>query len=281
MGKPTAMGHDRRRVIFTVDDFGLALPVNEAVERAHREGVVRTASLMVGAPAAADAVDRARHLPALHVGLHLVLVKGRALLPPERIRLLVDADGNFSSDQARAGVRYFFTPGIRMQLEAEVRAQFAAFAATGLRLDHVNAHSHMHVHPTVFGIVLRVAQEYGAPPIRIPREPSAPWWLAPWLGSMMARARAAGVAHNDYVLGMHDTGAMRRDRVLAHLRALPAGVTELYFHAATEPWDGIDPVLGGYALAEELAALIDPAVAAALQAPGIEPITFADVTAVR
>jgi hopanoid biosynthesis associated protein HpnK len=275
------MDRGRRQIILTVDDFGLALPVNEAVERAHREGVLRTTSLMVGAPAAADAVARARGLPDLHVGLHVVVVSGRALLPPDRIPLLIDRDGNLSSDQPRAGVRYFFTPGIRAQLEAEIRAQFAAFAATGLRLDHVNAHRHMHVHPTVFGIMLRVAREYGAPPIRIPREPSAPWWLVPWLALMSARARAAGVAHNRYVLGMNATGAMRRDRVLAYLRALPPGVTELYFHAATGRWNGIDPALGSYALEDEFAALIDPDVVAAVRSPEIESITFADLAGAR
>ena len=130
-----------RQVIFTADDFGLALPVNEAVERAHRE-VLRTASLMVAAPAVADAVERARRMPDLHVGLHLVVVSGRAVLPPERIPLLVDRDGAFTEDQPRAGVRYFFTPGIRTQLEAEIRAQFAAFAATGLARSRQRAPSH-------------------------------------------------------------------------------------------------------------------------------------------
>jgi hypothetical protein len=72
---------------------------------------------------------------------------------------------------------------------------------------------------------------------------------------------------------------MRSERVLAHLRALPPGVTELYFHAATERWDGIDPVLSRYALEDEFAALIDPAVAAAARTPGVEAITFADLDA--
>ena len=112
----------------------------------------------------------------------------------------------------------------------------------------------MHVHPTVFGMLLRIGREYGSPPVRIPREPRAPGWLRPWLALMGARARAAGVAHNRYVLGMHDTGAMRSEHVIAHLRTLPPGVTELYFHAATERWDGIDPALAGYALEEDCGA---------------------------
>lgn len=280
-------------MIVTADDFGLALPVNEAVERAHREGVLTAASLMVAEPWAADAVARAKALPSLRVGLHVVLVAGRPVLPPGRIPALVGADGRFGTDLARAGVRWFFTPGIRRQLEAEIRAQFAAFAATGLALDHVNAQCHMHLHPTVLGIVLKVARAYGRPPVRVPWEPFGPSWratrdarglrlanavlLAPWLGLMKARLRAARVPHNDRVLGLSDVGRMTPERVLALLSELRPGVTEIFFHPATRRWDGIAPDLRDYALEEELAALLSPKVARALRAPGTATIAFADV----
>ncbi len=72
----------QRQLIVCADDFGRDVAVNEAVEAAHRDGILSTASLMVAAPAAADAVARARRLPGLRVGLHLVLVDGDAALPP-------------------------------------------------------------------------------------------------------------------------------------------------------------------------------------------------------
>ena len=71
-----------KRIIVNADDFGLALPVNAAVERAHREGIVTTASLMVAEPAADDAIERARALGTLRVGLHVVLVHGRPAARP-------------------------------------------------------------------------------------------------------------------------------------------------------------------------------------------------------
>lgn len=280
-------------MIVTADDFGLAIPVNEAVERAHREGVLTAASLMVAEPCAADAVARAKALPRLGVGLHVVLVAGRPLLPPERIPDLVEPDGTFGTNLARAGVRWFFKPGIRRQLEVEIRAQFAAFAATGLPLDHVNAQCHMHLHPTVLGIVLRVAREYGRPPVRIPREPFGPSWrathdaralrlanavlLAPWLALLEARLRAARMPHNDRVLGLSDVGRMTPERTSALLRELRPGVTEIFFHAATRRWDGITPELQTYALEEELAALTSPEIARALHQPGTTTIAFADL----
>jgi hopanoid biosynthesis associated protein HpnK len=282
-----------RRVIVTADDFGLAVPVNEAVERAHREGVLTTASLMVSEAAAGDAIARARALPSLRVGLHVVLVAGRPMLPPERIPDLVEPDGTFTTRLARAGVRFFFRRGIRRQLEAEIRAQFAAFSSSGLTFDHVNAQCHMHLHPTVLGILLRVARDYGRPPVRIPWEPFGPSWraahdrrslrfanaflLAPWLALMKLRLRRAGFSHNDQVFGLNDVGAMTRERVLELLAQLQPGVTEIFFHAATRRWPGIAPDLAAYRLEDELAALTSPDVARALRAPGVETIAFGDL----
>jgi hopanoid biosynthesis associated protein HpnK len=267
----------RRRLIVTVDDFGLAIPVNEAVERGHRDGIVTAASLMVAEQAAQDAVARAKDNPTLAVGLHVVVVAGRPLLPPERIPHLVGRDGLFSNALARAGVSYFFRRSAQRQLQAEIRAQFEAFAATGLAFDHVNAQCHYHLHPTVLGLILKVARDFGRPPMRVPDEPGHAVLLAPFLGLMKARMRASGVAHNDHVFGFNDTGRMTQDRVLAFLARLPPGTTELYFHAATGRWPGIARDLASYRLEDEFAALVSTHVAEAVRANGIERIAFRDV----
>ena len=115
-------------LIVTADDFGAAEEVNDAVEQAHREGILTAASLMVSAPAAGDAVARAREMPRLRVGLHLVLVEGRPTLPPSSVPDLVDADGMFRADMTSAAIRMFFLPRVRRQLEAE-NAQLKAHTA--------------------------------------------------------------------------------------------------------------------------------------------------------
>src|SRR6187549_3013840 len=98
----------RRRLIVNADDFGRSRSINEAVVRAHREGILTTASLMVNEPACADAVALARQNPRLGVGLHLTLLCGHSALPPERIPGLVDEAGRFSDHPAAVGFRYFF-----------------------------------------------------------------------------------------------------------------------------------------------------------------------------
>ena len=235
---------------------------------------------MVGAPAFEDAVERARRLPQLAVGLHVVLVSGRPVLPRERVPGLVDESGAFPTDLVRAGVSFFFRPGIRRQLEAEIRAQFERFAQTGLTLDHVDAQCHMHVHPTIFRLLMKVGPEYGMRAIRIPREPfGRTATIEPWVALMRSLAKSKGIAYNDYVFGLKDVGAMNESRVLEILGALPEGVTELFFHPAIGPFAGADPGTEKFQWAGELAALTSTAVRDALARNGVASTTYGELAA--
>ncbi len=252
------------------------------MERAHRDGVLRSASLMVGAPAAEDAIERALRMRSLAVGLHVVLVNGRPVLPPERVPDLVDERGEFLVDLVRAGFRFFLRPGARAQLAAEIRAQFERFARTGLGLDHVDAQSHMHVHPTVFGSIVRIGREYGMRAIRIPREPfGTTRSIAPWLSLMRARARRAGIVCNDYAFGVTEAGALTEQRVLQLIEALPDGVTEIFFHPATRAFSGADRGTDRYAWEAELAALTSPLVRDAIARKGIVSTTYGEVASAQ
>ena len=233
---------------------------------------------MVGAPAFDDAVARARRLPALAVGLHVVLVNGRPVLPPQRIPDLVDSNGFFLTDLVRAGIRFFFQPNVRAQLAAEIRSQFERYAATGLALDHADAQSHMHVHPTVFQTILRVGREFGLHAIRIPREPfGATNSIAPWLALMRRRARRAGLQTNDYALGVNGAGAMSESRVLEMLDRLPDGVTEIFFHPATGAFADADAGTERYQWREELDALTSAAVRSAIEGRRIESVVYGEL----
>jgi hopanoid biosynthesis associated protein HpnK len=267
-------------LLLTADDFGLTEAVNEGIERAHRDGALTHASLMVGGPAAADAVRRARGLPGLRVGLHLVAVEGPAVLPPAAIPALVDARGWFPSDQLRLGLRYFFLPHVRRQLAAEIRAQFAAFAATGLRLSHADAHKHMHLHPTVGAMLLRTGAAFGLPRIRVPAEPPAVMaacGVAPtlgaramhrWCGLLRRQARSAGIAVTDAVFGLAWSGQMTEARVLRLLPHLPPGLCELYFHPAARRDALLAALMPGYRHEAELEALLSAAVAREIRRAG-------------
>jgi hopanoid biosynthesis associated protein HpnK len=277
-------------VIVTADDFGLHEAVNEAVEQASRSGVLTAASLMVAAPAAEDAVRRARHLPNLRIGLHLVLADGRAALAPGLIPDLVDSAGRMNSRMFHNSLRFFAFPAVRRQLEAEVRAQFSAFARTGLELDHVNVHKHFHLHPTLLEILLRVGRDYGVSAVRVPDEPlwfaARSGWLAgtnamllaPWVALMKRRLRAAHVRHNDRLFGVAASGAMDERKLLAILSRLPPGVTEIYLHPAAQSGAAIAASMSEYRHADELTALLSPRVRAAIAGGDFSRGGYSDVT---
>ena len=257
-----------KHLIITADDFGAATEVNEAVERAHRDGILTAASLIVSAPAAADAVARAKAMPNLRVGLHLTLVDDRPTLPAAQIEGLVDRDGMFRSDMTRAGAAMFFLPSVRRQLAAEIEAQFKAFAATGLTLDHVNTHKHFHMHPTIAKLMFRIGKRYGMTATRVPFETDNPF--AQYLRRCY-RAKRMRVA--DRVYGLKHSGAMTANRLGAILDALPDGVSEIYMHPATGPYPGSAK---GYRYAEELAALTNVQIFEKIKSSSIRCGGFAD-----
>ena len=287
----------RKFLVVTADDFGLHEAVNEAVEQAVKAGTLTAASLMVSAPAAAEAVERARALPRLRVGLHLTLADGRAMLPPSALPRLVDASGRFDrggsgARLAREGWRWFARPAVRRELAAEIRAQFAAFARTGLPLDHLNAHKHLHLHPTVLAMILEIGREFGLSAVRLPAEPL--WFarerggggallgaaaLAPWLALMRRRLDAAGIEHNDQVFGIAASGAMDETTLLSILERLPQGATEIYLHPATRSGEAVSPSMPGYRHTDELAALLSPRVAAAVASCGAARGGYRDLAA--
>jgi hopanoid biosynthesis associated protein HpnK len=244
---------------------------------------------MVGAPAAADAVARARRLPDLRVGLHLVLVDGRPTLPAVEVGGLVRRDGGFDPNLGRLAIRSFFLPHIRRQLASEIRAQFEAFRATGLRLDHVNAHKHMHLHPTVARLIVEIGRDYGLKAVRVPAEPvqtlrrafpderySTPLY-GPWVELLRRRLRRAHLNVNEHLFGLAWSGGMVEERLLRLIPHLPDGVSEIYLHPATECTPTLHAAMPGYRHQEELAALLSPSLRSRIVELGIEIVGYSDL----
>lgn len=271
----------RRRLIVNADDFGRSPAINEAVIRAHREGILTTASLMVAEPHAEDAVRLARACPALGVGLHLTLVCGRAALPAAVNPGLAAETGQLPADPVRAGWRYFFRRDLRAALRREIAAQFEAFARTGLPLDHVNGHLNVHLHPTVLPLVLEIGRRHGLRALRLTRDPfrlNARLAGGAWAyrvshavvftllsAAARPRLRRAGVRHTARVFGLLQNGRVDETYLARLLARLPAGDSELYAHPSLTDFKA------------EFEALVSPRVRALIAAEGIELIRYADL----
>jgi hopanoid biosynthesis associated protein HpnK len=275
-----------KRLVVTADDFGAAREVNEAVEAAHRGGILTAASLMVAAPAAADAIARARRLPSLRVGLHVVLLEGRPVLPAAALPHLTNSEGVFAANPAALGLAVTVSRAARRELAAEITAQFAAFCDSGLTLDHCNAHQHFHLHPLVGALLAQIGPRFGLRALRVPLEPAALLRRAartafspvaaltlPFALLLRGRLAAAGLVAADRMFGLRWSGQMTRERLAGLIRHLPDGLSEIYVHPATAAYPGS---ARGYRYREELEALMAPEVIAAARESAVRLGGFAD-----
>jgi len=271
----------RRRLIVTADDFGRSRSINAAVLRAHHEGILTAASLMVNEAASVEAVALAKESPTLGVGLHLTLLCGHSALSRERIPGLVNEHLAFGDGPVAVGARYFFCRELRSQLRDEVAAQFEKFRATGLPLDHVNGHLHLHLHPVVFQILMEHAAIWGIRRLRLTCDRC-------WLNLRLARGRLAwrlghaalfryfwwtvhpllqrkGIRHTRAVFGLMQDSRVDEEFILKLLPRLPAGNCELYSHPSLDQFR------------HEFDALVSPRVQDSIRQLGIELIRYQDL----
>ena len=281
-----------RRLIVNADDFGSSETVNEAVIRAFTEGVLTSCSLMVTGEAFEPAVRLAHAHPGLAVGIHLVTVMGRAVLPPAEIPTLVDAAGNFAANAVVAGLKYYFSPQARRELRRELSAQFETFAATGLRLSHIDGHLHMHVHPVVFRAAVELGTRYGVRRMRVPQEEyrlavnfdrqhagtkAVYTVLFNRLARRMQRQlRASGFVYAERVYGNLHSGQMDEQYFLYMLDNLRADTNEIYFHPAVYQADCLLNAAAQQSM-REFAALMSPAVRRRVHELGITLINYFDL----
>ena len=166
-----------KEAILNADDFGLTRGVNEGIIRAHREGILTSATLMANGAAFEDAAERARATPSLGVGCHLVLVGGKPVAPPEKISSLVDAEGRLPRTLSNLVTRLSLGLIRQTHIERELAAQVEKVRAAGIEPTHFDSHKHSHAHPRVMEAVGKLARESGVGRLRNPTERIHDFWV--------------------------------------------------------------------------------------------------------
>jgi predicted glycoside hydrolase/deacetylase ChbG (UPF0249 family) len=234
---------DRRRLlIVNADDFGRSSGINRGVVRAHEEGIVTSASLMVRWPAAVDAAAYARARAELSVGLHVDLAEWR-----------------FDGGEWRPV--YEVASSDADAIETEVAVQLERFRElVGRDPTHLDSHQHVHRAEPVRSVIERTAELLDVP----------------------LRDVRGGVAYCGSFYGQTATGepiprALDPERLIAILRELPPGSSELACH----PGELDDELESVYRIERplELETLCAPEIRATLAAEGIVLCSFATLPA--
>lgn len=259
------------------DDFGFTHDVNQGIIEAHQRGILTATTLMANGEAFEDAVRLARENPRLDVGAHLVLIGGRALSTPGK-PLPASVPQLLTAIAAR-----------RIRIYEELSAQVKRIEDAGFRLTHLDTHKHTHLAPPVLEAVVRIAEESGIRWVRRPFDLplTAARGGAPWLkratsdGLKVVRARFHHVLEQhhcrttDHFAGFQITGRFRTRELVALIRALPEGSTELMCHPgrATAELRAARTRLKE-SREQELAALTAPETRCALEESGVELVDY-------
>ena len=280
-----------RRLIVNADDFGLHAAVNRGILAAHTEGIVSSTSLMAGGAAFDDAVRIAKQCPQLGVGVHLTLVGARPVLPVAEVSSLLDESGAFYGSYPLF-IKRFLRGKIRLaEVKRELAAQIDRVRMAGIQPSHLDSHQHLHVLPGIGGLVLDLARRFSIRAIRIPAEPVAFIGATPaTVGRLVGRggltmlanlfrqhAAAAGIRTSDHFYGMLAGGQLTEPAILAILRRLPPGDSELMTHPGFADESLADAFRWDYQWDAERQALTAPAVRALLAERQIRLISFREL----
>jgi predicted glycoside hydrolase/deacetylase ChbG (UPF0249 family) len=168
-----------KRLIINADDFGLCESVNKGIADAHSKGVLTSATIMANMPAAKQAVEIAKKLHNLGVGVHLNLTNGKPLCQEEGIKRLLNAEGDFGLSPGKLANHSLISGTVRAAIEAELAAQIQWLIDSGIKPTHLDSHKHIHAFPFIFRIVCRLARRFGVSAIRYAYEPKQvcrpPW----------------------------------------------------------------------------------------------------------
>ncbi|MDO8430846.1 MAG: hopanoid biosynthesis-associated protein HpnK [Candidatus Binatus sp.] len=278
-----------KRLIVNGDDFGRSPEINAGIVRAHREGILGSASLMVAEPAAREAAELAKSNPALDVGLHAVVCRGRSVLNSSRLAGAVGDSGEFIESPVTAGMRYFFDRLLRAKMRDELRAQVERHLELIGYLNHIDGHLNFHVHPLVADILVELAVEYKVPCIRLPRERvmttlrlrrdhAARKLIESVIFRTLSRRTRRlmaerGLKSTDALFGLHQSGHLSEDYVVGVIEKLRDGATELYFHPAADV-GGVPPPAEAQL---EVEILTSARVRESIDRRAIKLITFAEL----
>ena len=284
------MGVPGRKLVVNADDLGLHPDIDRGIERAHREGIVTSASLSAVGSSFEHALEVCRRCPHLDVGVHLTLVGERPLTDPASLGQLVTGDGRFVDAHPALVARALTLRLDRGAVLRELEAQIEKVERAGLRPTHLDGHQHVHLLPGIWPVTVELARRHGIRWVRIPAfvplatQGAGIAQLGLRLGLNVLqrgrRARLDGLRSADSTPALGESGHLTVQRIRRAVENVPAGaVAELVTHPGVST-----PALEarydwGYDWSGETAALVDPGLRAAILDAGFELRRFADLAA--
>lgn len=247
------------KLIINADDLGLTPGCNDGILQAITEGIVTDTTILINADFAAQGIEMLKTRGIHQAGLHLNLTFGQPVSPADTVPSLVGPDGRFHHRAAKV-----LPVADRREAERELRAQITSFLSSGLTLNHLDSHHHIHSYPELLDMVVTLAQELG-----VPLRQTSP--------RVRERIAGAGVAVTDH-FSMGFYGAeVSVDMLKGIINSCRDGVLEIMCHPATP--DPILPTVSSYSGCRgmELDILTNPIMKTFISEQNIRLISFSEL----
>ena len=281
----------KKQLIINADDFGIHPAVNEAVRKAATEGILTSTSLMAGGDAYDEAVEMARSMPSLGIGIHLTLVGGiKPVLPPSEVPSLTWDNGVFCHDYGKLIVRDLEGKISLSEVYAEWDAQIQKIMNTGLPVTHMDGHQHMHMWPHFYPIARDLAKKYHISCMRVPDEDvlfgmkdgHIIRWAAKNGLSLLSRMHRPDlkknhIRTNDHFFGMLYGGHLSPERFAKFILQTKPGITEIMCHPSADTRAMEDTFHWGYHGEDELEGLVADINRELIEKKQITLISYRDV----
>lgn len=232
------------RLVVNADDFGLSPAISCGILRAHRDGIVTSASLLGNCDDLPGARAMLAEAPQLGIGVHLALCGGRPVAEADSVRSLLgpdDAFGTRGQDFIAAWMKGRIVPA---EVERELDAQVARVREAGIAVDHLDTHHHLGFLPVVGRAVEAVARRHGIAGIRSAVErPTLAWVTDPRRGieaglltglAWLTRRQLGARRHGPQSWGYVESGHLDEIRILEIIGRLGPGLHEIICHPGEE-----------------------------------------------
>ncbi len=250
-------------VIINADDFGLSNNINEAVMQSFKVGILKSTSLLINAKRSLEAIELTKNTPELDIGIHLCLVQGRPISKKRDIPTLLDNDGYFFKNHLSFLIKLWGNKIDLAEVEREFNAQITKAIDYNLNITHLDTHQHIHIHPEILKIVVKLAKKFRIPWVRYPVE--IPYsvketlsifnnlrnlWKLIFINTYKRRIEYIldknDIMHSNYIMGMYNSGIMTHMKFNRMLSLVENGTTEIIFHPSIKNEGFSDEFPGGF-----------------------------------
>ncbi|MBO4400261.1 MAG: ChbG/HpnK family deacetylase [Selenomonadaceae bacterium] len=280
-----------KQLIINADDFGRHRLINEAVEKAYRQGCLTSTTIMAGGKAFDDAVDIALRNPELGVGIHFTLANGFPVMPAKKIPSLVTREGYFHPNYSIFAKLYMQGKINRAEVQAELDAQLEKVMYSGIRPTHFDSHQHLHHFPGILGVAIKLAKKARINAMRVSSTKVFSGnidGLGTFIGrlglSSLAKiaantARKSGMATPEHFIGNVSGESITKEFMVDLINNLEEGTTEVMLHPGVDnkilqyfcDWD--------HDFEGELEAVTSPKVVKLIEDKRVYLVNFSDLRA--